>query len=200
MNQEPPLETLVPSPKVKKERTFLGETIRFIIIAAVIVLPIRYFVAQPFIVEGSSMDPTFATKQYLIVDQLSYHLGDPVRGQVVIFRYPKDPSQYFIKRVIGLPGETVVLKGTQTTIKNAQNPDGFTLNEPYVIQANEIDNDQTVSLKPGEYFVMGDNRRDSFDSRAWGPVPRKNMIGTPFLRLFPIDKISLSPGYYKEAK
>ncbi len=86
--------------------------------------PIRLFVAQPFIVSGASMDPTFETGEYLIVDQLSYHFDDPVRGQVVIFKYPKDESKYFIKRVIGLPGETVQIEGTDVTIFNESNPDG----------------------------------------------------------------------------
>src|SRR5438105_1933429 len=100
--QEPQPSSLPPTPPPKKE-SFFGEIFKFTLIALVIVLPIRFFIAQPFIVQGASMDPTFETGEYLIVDQLSYHLGNPERGQVIIFKYPKDESKYFIKRVIGLP-------------------------------------------------------------------------------------------------
>ncbi len=189
-------------PQPAKKESFFGEIIKFTIIALIIVLPVRLFIAQPFIVSGASMDPTFATGEYLIVDQLSYHIGDPARGQVIIFKYPKDETKYFIKRVIGLPGETVSFEGTNVIITNKANPDGFTLNEPYVSLNNEKDDTglAPVTLKAGEYFVMGDNRKESFDSRAWGPVPRSLVIGTPFVRLFPANKISILPGDYHEAK
>jgi signal peptidase I len=118
-------------PQPKKEN-FFGEIAKFTIVALLVVLPIRLFIAQPFIVSGASMDPTFETGQYLIVDQLSYHVGNPDRGQVIIFKYPKDETKYFIKRVIGLPGETVIIDGTSVIIKNKQHPDGFKLIEPYI--------------------------------------------------------------------
>ena len=109
------------------------ETFRFLCIAIVIVVPIRLFIAQPFIVSGASMDPTFKDKQYLIVDELSYHLDDPLRGDVVIFKYPRNPKQYFIKRVIGLPGETVIVNGQgQVFIKDTDGNITLTLDEPYV--------------------------------------------------------------------
>jgi signal peptidase I len=98
--------TMVAMPQEKREN-FFTELLKFALIAIVIVIPIRLFVAKPFIVSGASMEPTFDTGQYLIVDELTYHVGNPARGEVVIFRYPRDPSQYFIKRIIGLPRETV---------------------------------------------------------------------------------------------
>ena len=190
---------VLPTKPIKKE-SFLGEIVKFTIVALFIVLPVRLFIAQPFIVSGASMDPTFATGEYLIVDQLSYHVGNPTRGQVAIFKYPKDETKYFIKRVIGLPGETVIINGTNVIIKNKEHPDGFTLNEPYISLNNEKEDTQTTTLKPGEYFVMGDNRKESFDSRSWGILPRDLIIGTPFVRLFPANKISIFPGDFKEAK
>ena len=198
-NQNFTSSTPPPEQPIKKE-SFFGEIIKFTIIALAIVLPIRLFIAQPFIVSGASMDPTFATGEYLIVDQLSYHIGDPARGQVVIFKYPKDETKFFIKRVIGLPGETVIIDGTSVIIKNKANLDGFKLNEPYISLNNEKEDSITVTLKTGEYFVMGDNRKESFDSRAWGVLPRDLIIGTPFVRLFPANKINIFPGDYKEAK
>jgi signal peptidase I len=182
----------------EKKGSFLGDIVKFAIIAIIIVLPIRLFIAQPYIVSGASMEPTFETGQYVLVDELSYHFSQPERGQVVIFKYPKDTSVSFIKRIIGLPGETVVLSGTSVTIKNSAHPDGFTLNEPYVAPENQSENYMTVTLGPNEYWVMGDNRRESSDSRSWGPVPANDIIGTPFVRLYPLTVISAFPGIYPE--
>lgn len=178
---------------VKKE-SFWREIIKFTFFALIFVLPIRLFIAQPFIVSGASMDPTFETGEYLIVDQISYHVGDPERGEIVIFKYPKDETKYFIKRVIGLPGDTIELDGTSVTIKNREHPSGFTLQEPYITAKNEKIEHMTVTLKENNYFVMGDNRRQSSDSRMWGTLPRDLIVGTPFVRLFPLTRIGLHPG------
>ncbi len=146
------------------------------------------------------MDPTFETNDYLIVDQLSYRLDNPQRGQVVIFKYPKDETKYFIKRIIGLPGETVVLENGTVTIKNKDNPAGFTLTEPYIDPKNFKSDNATFPLQSDQYFVMGDNRLQSSDSRAWGTLPRNLIVGTPFIRLFPFNEIGIYPGSYKETK
>jgi signal peptidase I len=199
--QTPPIApTPTPEPQAKKKREegFFSEIVKFTFFALLIVLPIRLWVAQPFIVSGASMEPTFETGQYLIVNQLSYHFENPQRGQIVIFKYPLDTTKYYIKRVIGLPGETVVLNGSSVIIKNKDNPNGFLLNEPYIDPHNESENYSTITLGDNQYFVMGDNRRESSDSRAWGPVPSYDMVGTPFLRLFPFNTIGLLPGYQKE--
>lgn len=189
-----------PTPVLEKNHSFrdeVWETFRFLCIALVIVVPIRLFIAQPFIVSGASMDPTFKDKQYLIVDELSYHLGDPLRGDVVIFKYPKNPKQYFIKRVIGLPGETVLVDGQgKVFIKNKEGKILLTLSEPYV--AHTKDDSVERALEPGEYFMMGDNRAGSFDSRAWGPVSRDLIVGKAFLRLFPINAIDVLPGQFRQ--
>lgn len=173
----------------------IREIVQFALIIILVVAPIRLFVAQPFIVSGRSMDPTFATGQYLIVDELSYHIGEPKRGDVVVLRYPRDPSRYFIKRVIGLPNETVEIKDGVVTIKTPKNKIGFTLTEPYVkFKKRET---FTKTLGSDEYFVMGDNRAESLDSRAWGPVPRDLIVGRAFLRLFPIASAEVLPGEYE---
>ncbi len=185
--------------KEKKENLF-WETLKFVVVALIIVIPIRMFVAQPFVVQGTSMDPTFASNNYLIVNQLSYRLGNPERGQVVIFKFPLNESEYFIKRIIGLPGETVKIDGTTVTIINKANPNGFKLDEPYVVQRNQIEGSTTVQLEDDQYFMMGDNRKASYDSRVWGPVKRDLIIGTPILRLYPLNTISIAPGDFKEAQ
>ncbi len=176
-------------------RQSIGELVRFALIALVIVIPIRVFIAQPFIVSGSSMVPTFQDGQYLIVDEISYRLNDPVRYDVVIFRYPDDKKKFFIKRIIGLPNETVDIKGTEITITNKENPKGLKLSQPFV--KNQMNSETHFALKDNEYFVMGDNRSASSDSRYWGAVPRKLLIGRAFLRLFPLNQIDVFPGYYK---
>lgn len=166
------------------QSSFWKELVKLVIIAVVIVIPFRLFVAQPFVVDGASMDPTFEDGQYLIVDELTYQFNEPERGSVLIFRYPKDPKKYFIKRVIGLPGETVRLEEGKITIINSEKPEGFSWTEPYVTY-HRPDN-ATFVLGEKEYFVMGDNRAGSADSRIWGPVPESNIIGRPIFRLWPL--------------
>lgn len=177
----------------KKENFFL-ELFKIIVIAVLIVAPIRIYIAQPFVVSGASMDPTFHNGEYLIVDRLSYRLDEPQRGDVVIFRFPLEPSKFFIKRIIGLPGETVILQGKATIIQNDMHPSGFVINEPYITDENLKDNALSVTLSVGEYFVMGDNRRESSDSRSWGPVNEEYLSGKVFLRLFPITRVGVLPG------
>lgn len=144
------------------------------------------------------MVPTFQDGQYLIVDELSYHLGNPSRDDVVIFKYPNDTTKFFIKRIIGLPGETVDIKGNEITITNKEHPEGFKLNQPFI--ENVANSNNHYELKDKEYYVMGDNRPSSYDSRAWGPVSKDLMVGKAFLRLLPISKINIFPGSYKQAE
>lgn len=197
MNETP---TYPPPSTPPGKDNFWFEIIRFIIVVLAVVLPIRLLIAQPFIVSGASMDPTFETGEYLIVDQLSYKLENPGRGQVIIFRYPNDPSKYFIKRIIGLPGETVTLSGTSVTIKNSTYPEGFTLTEPYISHRNEKEEDMTIQIPADNYFVLGDNRLQSSDSRSWGLLSKKLIIGTPFVRLYPFNRLDFKPGLYPEPK
>jgi signal peptidase I len=176
----------------ESSENFFTELLKFILIAAAIVFPIRLFIAQPFIVSGASMEPTFHHGQYLIVDEISYRLNDPARGDVVIFRYPKNPKEFFIKRIIGLPNETVSIQGDAITITRA---DGSTLaiSEPYVTNHGN-GSTENYQLKPDEFFVMGDNRPESSDSRIWGALPRGNIIGRALIRLLPVQTIGLFPG------
>lgn len=171
----------------------LAEIVRFAILAIIIVVPIRMFIAQPFIVSGASMDDTFANGQYLIVDQVSYYFDDPVRGDVVIFRYPRDPSKYFIKRVIGLPGDTVTIEDAEVTITNEDYPNGLILDEPY-IKSMATAAPMTEVLGPREYFVMGDNRDQSSDSRVWGVLQKERIIGRAWVRLYPPQELDFLPG------
>lgn len=189
---ENPTTAPAQNPTEPKKHGFFRELLSYGILALVVVLPIRMWVAQPFVVNGSSMDTTFSDGEYLIVDELSYRFKAPERGDVLIFRYPQDPSKYFIKRLIGLPGETVVVKNDKVTIINAENPKGVVLNEPYI--HSRTFGDLTMKLKSDEYFVMGDNRIVSSDSRVWGALPKSDLIGRPVVRLLPLGELGLWPG------
>jgi signal peptidase I len=193
-----PQNTLASIPVKKKVWNDIWDLIKFAVIALAIVIPVRMYVGQPFIVSGISMVPTFLDGQYLIVDEISYIINGPHRGDVVIFRYPNDPSRFFIKRIIGLPNEKVEINNGSVKIINKENPNGFVLNEPYINE--KFDTTSTYETKTDEYFVMGDNRNMSADSRIWGLLPRKLMIGRAFLRLLPFKDISYLPGAFKETK
>jgi len=174
------------------------DILRFAVLALAIVIPVRLFIAQPFIVSGSSMHPTFENGEYLIIDELSYRLGEPERDDVVVFRYPKDQKKFFIKRIIGLPNETLEIKGNTITIFNEEHQNGLELVEPYV--KNNSKNNIRTTLKSDEYFVMGDNRSASSDSRYWGAVKRNLLVGRALFRLWPLGRISVSPGNYEQAE
>jgi len=177
---------------VKKEETW-WDVLKFALITLIIIVPIRLYVAQPFIVSGDSMFPTFHNGEYLVVDELSYDFHSPQRGDVVIFKFPLDPSKYFIKRIIGLPGETVSVAGGKVYVTGI---DGkrTQISEPYLTTATN--KSTTTTLAKDQYFTMGDNRLVSYDSRYWGPVDIKYIRGRALLRLFPLTGISYLPGEF----
>lgn len=182
---------------------FVWETLKVVLVAMVIILPVRYFLIQPFFVKGSSMVPNFHDKEYILVDKWTYRLGRPERGDVIIFKYPNNPKEYFIKRIIGLPGETV-LAGNDNTVRifNSAFPDGFVLPEatylpkenPTYCLTETIYCNRRVELGDDQYFVMGDNREHSSDSRVFGPVDKSQFFsGLAWLRLWPLNDISFIP-------
>jgi signal peptidase I len=173
------------------------EFVKFAAIAVIIVIPIRLFIAQPFVVSGASMVPSFENGHYLIIDEISYRFEEPKRGEVIVFRFPPSPAKFLIKRVVGLPGETIKITGNDVVIKNKTHPDGFLWQQgTFNSSRNYIDVE--ISLGGDEYFVLGDNRGESADSRIWGALKRELIIGRPFLRLFPISEIDVFPGEWKE--
>ncbi|MEK7091953.1 MAG: signal peptidase I [Patescibacteria group bacterium] len=182
-----------PEPKSSnKFHNSLWEVVKFVILTVIIVVPIRTFIAQPFIVHGGSMESTFLENEYLIVDELSYLFRSPTRGEVIVFRYPKNPSTFFIKRIVGLPGETIAIKNNRILIKQADQT-WQALNEPYA-QGKTFSDITDITLKADEYFVVGDNRQLSYDSRAWGPVKIDLIRGRAWLRLLPLSRINYLPG------
>jgi len=162
------------------------------LLIVVVVIPIRAFVISPFVVEGESMHPTFENLDYLIVDELLYNFSAPERGDVIVFRYPGNPSIFYIKRIIGLPGETVSINRGAVTVTTVIG-EKVTLPEAYIVN-EDATYTKNVTLNTEEYFVMGDNRPNSSDSRVWGPLPKSDIIGRVDLRLLPLNKIGLRPG------
>lgn len=176
----------------ERDENFSIELLKFALIALIIAVPIRVFVAKPFVVSGESMYPTFDSGQYLIVDELTYHFEQPQRNDVIIMRYPLQPSTYFIKRIVGLPGETLHITDNAVYLVNKDGSETL-LPESFVVNKGNGP-DRRVTLGPGEYFVMGDNRPNSSDSRVWGDLPAQDIVGRAFVRLLPFSQLSLFPG------
>ena len=172
--------------------SFVFDVLKIVIIALVIVLPIRYFLFQPFLVSGSSMEPNFHNGDYLIVNEISQHLHPLRRGEVIVFDYPLDPSKKFIKRIIGLPGETLTVKNHHIEVKTILGKTKV-LEEGTYLSVLPTLKDFSITLGPNQYFVMGDNRNFSYDSRSWGPVPKKNIIGQVWMRLWPFSQAEIIP-------
>jgi signal peptidase I len=182
------------SPETPKgsSRSLVGYTV----VALGLAIVIRLFIAAPYVVIGSSMEQNFQDYNYLIIDRFSYDFLQPQRGDVIVFNLPQDTNRALIKRVIGLPGDTVVLSGTAPTVTiiDAAHPQGFTLAEPYLSPENLGGaSDMRVTLGADQYFVLGDNRKVSADSRLWGILPKSDIVGRVLLRLYPVNEIGVLP-------
>lgn len=172
---------------MKKLLIFTWEVVKIVIISLAIVIPVRYYLIQPFFVRGASMEPNFDNGQYLVIDEISYRFSEPARGEVVVFKFPNDTSQYYIKRIIGLPGEKIEVKDNQIILYNQEFPQGKVLEESSYMLKGETFGDVEIDLNGGEYFVLGDNRQASFDSRQWGALSEEYIIGRVWLRAWPFN-------------
>lgn len=165
------------------------EILEVILIAIIVVAGVRYILVQPFLVSGSSMEPTFQSGDYVLINEISYRFREPQRGEVVVFKYPGDSKTYFIKRIIGLPNEKVIVKEGEIYVFNQEFLNGLKINEDYLFDRTITAGDKEIVLEDNEYFVMGDNRGASFDSRQWGALDRKNIIGMAWVRLWPLNEV-----------
>ncbi len=199
LNKAVPGATPAPKSAAPKSTTnSLFELAKMFLIALAIILPLRYLVFSPFIVKGESMEPNYRDGEYLIVDEISYQLHDPKRGDVIVFHYPKDTTQYYIKRIIGLPHETVRVDAGQIFIQKPGAADAARLTETqYLDKDLETAGDLSVTLGDDEYFVLGDNRGASSDSRVWGVLNKKFIVGRSWLRALPVDRFGVfhAPAY-----
>lgn len=174
---------------MRKTLLFILEVFKTVLIALLIVVPIRAFLFQPFFVRGQSMEPNFENGDYLIIDEISYRFVEPQRGEVVVFKYPNNPSQRYIKRIIGLPGDTIEIREGLVMIQEGE--ESKILDEStYLAQNIQTLGDAKVSLNENEYFVLGDNRTLSSDSRRWGPIEKKDIIGKVILRAWPFTAMA----------
>jgi signal peptidase I len=177
---------------IKYALNFVWEILKIVIIALAIIVPIRYFLIQPFFVNGASMDPNFFDGDYLIIDEISYRFNEPKRGDVIVFRYPLDPSQFFIKRVVGLPGETVKIEDGKVFIYSLEIPEErIVLDESAYLKDDYTPGNLEITLEEDEYFVLGDNRMASSDSRKWGELDEKYIIGRAWIRAWPFNRAEL---------
>lgn len=173
--------------KISNFFNFITETVVLVAVALAIVLPIRFFLFQPFIVHGASMEPNFHSGDYLIIDEISYSFEEPQRGDVIVFNYPLDPRYRYIKRIIGLPGETIEIENGQILI-TPKDGEQFIYSETEYLDQELLNNwivynsDTKIQLEDDEYFVLGDNRNASSDSRRWGTLPEEYITGKVFLR------------------
>lgn len=179
---------------------FILDTIEVITMAFALFVVIFLFVAQLHEVQGNSMLPNLKDRQYVLTDKLSYRFKDPQRGEIVVFKAPPNPRKEFIKRVIALPGETLMLNNKkQVVIYNKEHPEGVALGEPYLADSVEtlgnasIPKNQKVVVPEGSYFVFGDNREASSDSRQWGGVKKELIVGRAVFVIWPPNSLRPIP-------
>lgn len=170
---------------------FFLEVIKIAILAGVTIGLVRYFIFKPFYVKGQSMESTFFEKEYLIIDEITYRFRDPVRGEVLVFRSPTKPDDFYLKRLIALPGERVKVEENKIIIYNNEHPQGLVLDEPYLDLGTVTEGKESVTLGPNQFYVLGDNREQSFDSRRFGPIDDDAIVGRAWLRGFPFNRIGL---------
>lgn len=177
--------------------SFFLELVKIVLIALAVIIPVRYFLFQPFYVRGASMEPNFHDNQYLIIDEITYRFSDPQRGDVIVIKDPSKYSEFLIKRIIGLPNETIEVRDGEVLIVNAQYPSGVVLQEEYLASGMITNGNKKVVLHADEYYVLGDNRPVSLDSRSFGPLTRQHIVGRAWLRVWPFDQFQhfVAPNY-----
>ena len=169
-----------PAESIPKKSTSWGQVLRdaleTILLAVVLFVVINALSARVR-VDGFSMRPTLENGEYVLVYKLAYYLNNPQRGDIVVFRFPLDPTQDLIKRVIGLPGDVVQVENGLVSVNDRE------ITEPYIAATPEYEG--TWIVPPGQLFVLGDNRNDSSDSHAWGMLPLNNVIGKAIVIYWP---------------
>lgn len=172
---------------------FIWDLVKTAVLVVVIAFGIKYFILQPFIVDGSSMEGSFHNNEYLLVEKIGYHFHPPQRGDVIVFHPPGQMNENYIKRVIGLPGETVEIVDNKVEIINSLHPDGIFLEEPYISAGVETvsESNNKYTIGRNELFVLGDNREHSSDSREWGNLPIGNIIGRAWLDIYPFSQFGI---------
>lgn len=168
---------------------FILEIIKVAVLAGITIALVRYYLFKPFYVKGASMEPNFYDHEYLIIDELSYRFRPIERGEVIVFKYPGNPKEYFLKRIIGLPGERIKVAEGHVTVYNTAHPEGVEIKEAYLPSDLETVGEKVTVLGGNQFFVMGDNRPNSYDSRRFGPIDRSAIVGRAWLRGWPFNRV-----------
>lgn len=184
-----PLPPPLPRTRLATAGLFAFELIKVVVLAGITIGLIRYFLFKPFYVKGASMEPNFYDREYLIIDELSYRFRSPTRGEVIVFHYPANPTEYFLKRIIALPGERVKVSEGHVTVYNTVHPEGVAVQELYLPKDLETVGEKITQLGNNEYFVLGDNRANSFDSRRFGPIDKSVVVGRAWFRGWPFSRM-----------
>ena len=169
--------------------SFVIEVVKVVVISLAIIIPIRYFLIQPFYVRGASMEPNFHDNEYLIINEIGYRFAAPQRGDIVVIKSKINAKEYLIKRVIGLPEEKIEINSGEVKIFNNDNPEGKILLEEYLARGITTNGNYIITLKSDEYYVMGDNRPSSLDSRSFGAIKKDEIVGRAWLRAWPFHKL-----------
>ncbi len=178
--------------KIAKVGSVLLELLKIAVLAGLAIGFVRYFLFKPFYVKGQSMEPNFEERDYLIIDELSYRFHEPNRGDVVVFKH-HPTNDFFLKRIIGLPGERVKVESNKVIIYNEKNPQGFVLGENYLTE--ETGGSVVTTLGTDQYFVLGDNRDASLDSRRFGAIDGADVVGRVWIRGWPFSRVSAFSQY-----
>lgn len=171
--------------------SFVGDLIETFVMAGAIFVVVYFFLVQPHQVTGSSMLPNFSDGEYILTDKVSYHFRLPKRGDVIVFKAPKNQEKDFIKRIIALPGEKIKLEKGEIFINQEKLEENYLPSTIITLPKSLVGEGQETVIPLDEYFVFGDNRQHSSDSRDWGTVPQGLIIGRAWLRYWPLNKISL---------
>jgi signal peptidase I len=172
---------------------FLVEFLETAIIIGLIAFVIRFFLIQPFVVEGASMEPNFHNNDYLLIEKVTERLGEPERGDVIVFRYPNNPKINYIKRIIGVPGDKITIKDGVLKIAPAGSSEEKIVNESYIPSNLKTSGNLEITINKDEFFVLGDNRDNSSDSREWGILPKQNIIGRAWIIVLPTSDFGTVP-------
>ena len=174
-------------------KLFILETLKVVFLSLAIIIPVRFFLIQPFYVKGASMEPTYLDHEYLIIDEISYRFREPRRDEVVVFHPPNNEKQYYIKRVVGIPGDRIRVTGGQVYRYDEGSPEGKVLDESFLAPNTRTFGEVDIKLEDEEYFVMGDHREASLDSRVFGAVHRSAIVGRTWVRGWPLNRVTVFP-------
>jgi signal peptidase I len=193
ISKEPTPGTVEPGPEGREAGASSGGMVRFLLdILETLILSVVLFVGINYVtarirVDGSSMEPSFQSGQLILVNRLAYRIGEPLRGDVIVFNFPRNPTQEYIKRLIGLPGDHIEVRDGQVLVNN------IPIDEPYIAAAPRYTGEWTIPEE--QYFVLGDNRNNSSDSHSWGMVPADFVIGKALAVYWPVDDWQLIPSF-----